>query len=294
MILVKPERALSIQDLLDNAESRLGIKEFAGYLVPHKPRGRSAISFNNLMADLPSTLLLESICIIPSRCLNSEEVQTLISIFSSSINQTTCTCVVLAGKDSIPDALSSFLLNPEMFLFASFFDEFLLESRLIGLIREKINRRIIISGGLVNLDGAGVMITGESGLGKTSCSLELIRRGHRWVADDVVQIEKKNDGFLYGRNYDPETSLIEIKGWGIVRAEEVMASSSIMSKSRVDCFIEFIDKEEIENKGKDSFFKMKNIMGVLLPCISIPVLGNAFHMADEIETGIRILPQVRN
>jgi len=298
MILVTPERALSLRDLLDNAVSRLGIKQLAGDMGLYKPLSRFCVTGFDNLADLPFFLRLETICIVPLRHLpSSEGAQTfplLQSTFSVRVNTSTAACVVLAGADQIPEFLIHHLGNSEMILFSSVYDEYLLESRLIGLIREKTERRTTISGGLVNLDGMGIMITGESGLGKTSCALELVKRGHRWVADDVVMIEKKSNELLYGRSYDFEFPLLEIKGWGIVRAEEVMPSSSIMRETRIDCLIELVDKEEMENREEQGDpLRIMNIIGTNLLCIPLAVSGDASHMAAEVESCIRTLRQLR-
>jgi len=290
MMLVTPERALFLRDLLDNAATRLGIKQFAGDIGLCKSLSRFCVTGFNNLADLPFFLPLETICIIPLRLLPFLQSP----LFFPRVNHSTTAGVVLAGADRIPEPLIHHFRNSEMFLFSSVYDEFLLESRLTGLIREKTERRTTISGGLVNLDGMGIMITGESGLGKTSCALELVKRGHRWVADDVVTIEKKSDELLYGRSYDFEFPLLEIKGWGIVRAEEVMPSSSIMRETRIDCLIELVDKEEMENREEQGDpLRIMNIIGTNLLCIPLAVSGDASHMAAEVESCIRTLRQLR-
>jgi len=298
MMLVTPERALFLRDLLDNAATRLGIKQFAGDIGLCKSLSRFCVTGFDNLADLPFFLRLETICIVPLRHLpSSEGAQTfplLQSTFSVRVNTSTAACVVLAGADQIPEFLIHHLGNSEMILFSSVYDEYLLESRLIGLIREKTERRTTISGGLVNLDGMGIMITGESGLGKTSCALELVKRGHRWVADDVAVVEKKSDGLLYGRSWKFECPLLEIKGWGIVRAEEVMMPSSIMRETRIDFFVELVEEEKRGKGGEPgNSLKNLNILGAHLPCMVIPASRGASNMATKVEDCLRTLRRLR-
>lgn len=296
MILVTPEKNLSLQDLLDNAECRLGINQFAGGAGLDKRSERSAGL--KVPAGLPALFPVEAICIVPLRSFPfSEGVRALscTSIpFHSRVNLPTNTCVAFAGADQIPETLARRAESLDLLLFSSRYDEFLLESRLIGLIREKTERRTSLSGGLVNLDGMGIVITGESGLGKTSCALELVRHGHRWVADDVVVVERRGEGLLYGRGYDFESPLLEIKGWGIVRAEDVMAPSSIMHETRIDFLIELAEAEEVKKmKEQGISFRMTNIMGIALPCIPMAASRDASHTAAEVESCVRILQWMR-
>ena len=90
------------------------------------------------------------------------------------------------------------------------YDEFLLESRLSRLLREKIENSISMHGAFVSVSGLGVIFVGDSGAGKTECALELVERGHRWIADDAVEIERRGD-LLYGRSHELVKCLINIK-----------------------------------------------------------------------------------
>jgi len=293
MILVPTGKVLSLQDLLDNAVSRLGIKQFAGGIGLHKLIDGAAARFETPAAFSPFSPL-ETICIIPLRSFHFPEVvqffSPLTTSFSSEVDNRASTCIALAGVDQIPEFMIHRSRNSGILLFSSIYDEFHLESRLIGLIREKTQRQTTISGGLLNLDGVGVVITGESGLGKTSCALELIKRGHRWVADDVVVLEKKGKAELYGRSFDFKSPLLEIKGRGIIRAEEVIEPSSIMSESRIDCMIELVEEEEREKRNKQgNTVRILNIMGFHLPCVTMPASRRASQMALEVEYCIRTL-----
>ena len=80
----------------------------------------------------------------------------------------------------------------------------------------KLAPRISIHGGLIDVFGEGVLILGESGIGKSEAALELIKRGHRLVADDVVEIKKVSDDTLLGSSPDIIRHLIELRGIGIL------------------------------------------------------------------------------
>ena len=109
--------------------------------------------------------------------------------------------IAISETDTVPGLMASFSESYGIPVFASVYDEFLLESRLSGLLREKLENSISMHGTLVSVSGLGVMLTGDSGTGKTECSLKLAERGHRWVADDAVEIERRGDS-LYGRSHE--------------------------------------------------------------------------------------------
>jgi len=297
MISMVSEKALSLRDFLDRASSRLGIKQFAGGIGLREPLSRLCVMRFKSLADL-SFAFQDTICIVP-RCAfpfrkGVPPPPLLVSNCCSRVNPSISACIALAGTKKIPEALIDRLRNSETLLFTSSYNEYLLESRLIGVLKEKTEGQTTLSGGLVNLDGMGIMITGESGLGKTSCALELVKRGHRWVADDVAVVEKKSDGLLYGRSWKFECPLLEIKGWGIVRAEEVMMPSSIMRETRIDFFVELVEEEKRGKGGEPgNSLKNLNILGAHLPCMVIPASRGASNMATKVEDCLRTLRRLR-
>lgn len=289
MILVAPGGALSLRDLLNSA-GRLGITQFAGGISLQKPSGKAGATGCRGAED-PPVRLLDIICILPlplRRITEAEEaVARCLSFFSPGECPPADAGIILAGRDHIPEFLNRRFEKYQIPVLSSIYDEYLLESRLVGLIREQKEHCTTLSGGLVKVEDAGIVITGESGLGKTSCALELIKRGHSWVADDVILVERRSDTLLYGRGYEGAAPLLEIKGRGIVRVEEVMGASSILCESRIDFVLEFVDAKERENrKGGGS---TRELMGVQLPYLSLPVSGDAWYMAGEVEACVRSL-----
>jgi len=289
MILVTPGGALSLRDLLNNA-GRLGITQFADGVSLQKPSGEPGAKGFRRATD-PPVRLLDTICILPlplRQISEAEEaVARCLSFFSTRENPPADAGIVLAGMDRIPEFLNRRFEKYKIPVLSSIYDEYLLESRLVGLIREQKEHCTALSGGLVNVEDTGIVITGESGLGKTSCALELIKRGHSWVADDVILVERRSGSLLYGRSYEAAAPLLEIKGRGIVRAEEVMGASSILCESCIDFVIEFVEAKEREIwKEMD---RVKELMGVRLPYLSLPVSGDAWNMAGEVEACVRIL-----
>lgn len=94
-----------------------------------------------------------------------------------------------------------------------------------------------LHGVLVRVFGHGVLLTGESGVGKTSCAIELLRRGHSLVADDAVQMFSSRKD-LFGRAPDITRSLVHIRGLGIQNVTELFEPNALLDECRIDLCIE--------------------------------------------------------
>lgn len=125
-------------------------------------------------------------------------------------------------------------------------------------------------GVLVDVSGVGVLILGRSGIGKSECALELILKGHRLVADDVVCLELDESGKLYGYGLNPGRTFMEIRGLGIVDVEKLFGIAALKPRKRLHLVIELVDPEEMQDRTGMERRTMK-ILGVELPWKRIPV-----------------------
>lgn len=121
------------------------------------------------------------------------------------------------------------------------------ESELIRFLSWKLAPCISIHGVLVDVYGEGVLITGESGIGKSEAALELVKRGHRLITDDVVEIRKVSDDQLVGSAPDITKHFIELRGIGIVDIMALFGASSVEDEHNIDMVIRLEDW----NKDKD-------------------------------------------
>lgn len=131
---------------------------------------------------------------------------------------------------------------------------------------------ISIHGVLVDIYGEGVLIMGESGIGKSEAALELIRRGHRLVTDDVVEIRKINGNTLIGTSPDITRYFIELRGIGIIDVKTLFGVECVKEKQSIDLVIKLEDWK----KGKDYDRlgleeEYTEILGNKIVCHSIPI-----------------------
>lgn len=191
-------------------------------------------------------------------------------------------CAAVAEAQRIPEYLMDFSERTGRPVFASRYPAPLLESRLAGLLREMGERKTMVHGVLLRIAGLGVLITGESGIGKTACSLNLAARGHAWVADDAVVLEGRGT-VLYGRGHKKTRNWIAPRGRGILRAEALLGKKAVCREACVDLIVHFIGKS-----GKDTAIEggdgisVRRIAGIDLPCRREAAGADASGMAERV------------
>ena len=145
-------------------------------------------------------------------------------------------------------------------------------SELDRWLKVELAPRIRIHGVLVDIYGEGVLITGESGIGKSEVALELIHRGHRLVSDDVVEIKKISDDTLLGTAPDITRHFIELRGIGIVDAKALFGVESVKDTQSIDLVIQLEEwnrDQEYDRMGLEA--KYIEYLGNKVVCHSIPI-----------------------
>ena len=145
-------------------------------------------------------------------------------------------------------------------------------SELIRWLNVKLAPCISIHGVLVDVYGVGVLIMGESGIGKSEAALELIKRGHRLVTDDVVEIRKVSDETLVGSAPDITKHFIELRGIGIVDVKSMFGVQSVRETQNIDLVITLEDwsrDKEYDRLGLEEEYT--EYLGNKVVCHSIPI-----------------------
>lgn len=148
--------------------------------------------------------------------------------------------------------------------------EFIAE--LIGELGVQLAPCITIHGVLVDVYGEGVLITGESGIGKSEAALELVRRGHRLVSDDVVEITKINEDTLMGTAPSITKNFIELRGIGIVDVKTLYGVECIKEKQQIDLVIKLAEwKKDAEYDRMGLEDEYIEYLGNQVVCHSVPI-----------------------
>ena len=145
-------------------------------------------------------------------------------------------------------------------------------ARLSAVLEDALAERTVFHAVLLDILGLGVLLTGESGIGKSECALDLIVRGHRLVADDTVEVKRRAGTVLIGTCPELTRHHMELRGIGIINLRELFGISSTRSSKRIELAVHlerWDPGREYERLGlDDQFFEL---LSVKVPLISMPV-----------------------
>ncbi|MBP3655714.1 MAG: HPr(Ser) kinase/phosphatase [Clostridia bacterium] len=180
-------------------------------------------------------------------------------------------CIVIARGMTCPPALLEQAASHGVPVYGTAEETSAFTGRAMAYLSEALAPRQTCHGGLLDVFGVGVLITGESGVGKSECALELIKRGHQLVADDVVDISRVGS-VLVGESPEMVRDFMELRGIGIVDIKSIFGIGAIIRKKPIDIAIHL----ELWSPEKDydrlgTAERTKEILGVQLPLIDIPV-----------------------
>ena len=143
---------------------------------------------------------------------------------------------------------------------------------LIASLNVSLAERITRHGVLVEVYGEGILILGDSGIGKSETAIELVKRGHRLIADDAVEIKRVSNKTLVGTAPELIRHYIELRGLGIVDVRRIFGMGSVKETEKIDLVINFEAWEQgkmYERLGLDTEYA--EILGLKIPSITIPV-----------------------
>ncbi len=147
-----------------------------------------------------------------------------------------------------------------------------ISASLITFLNADLAPRITRHGVLVEVYGEGVLLIGDSGVGKSEIAIELIKRGHRLIADDAVEIRRVSNRTLVGSSPENIRHFIELRGIGIINARRIFGMGAVKLTEKIDMVInmEQWDTEKVYDRiGMDNTYT--EIMGIQIPIITIPV-----------------------
>jgi len=150
-------------------------------------------------------------------------------------------------------------------------------------------QNVTISGGLLKVFGLGVLIVGDSGIGKSESALELISRGHSFISDDVVQVEKTARGKIFGKAPEVSRYFMEIRGLGLINIKEIFGPGLVLDRAEIKLVIQLkkwqqgVEYDRIGLKFPEDY----EILGRKIPVLSIPVAPGR-NIATLIEVACKV------
>jgi HPr kinase/phosphorylase len=144
--------------------------------------------------------------------------------------------------------------------------------RIVPFLEEAFAPRTTVHGSLADVYGVGLLFIGRSGIGKSECVLDLVERGHRLVADDVVQVTRRGTDVLIGRGPELSHHYMEIRGVGLVDVRALFGIRAVRQQKRIEVVVELQDWDsarEVDRTGLDE--RTTEILGVELPEVKVPL-----------------------
>jgi HPr kinase/phosphorylase len=164
-------------------------------------------------------------------------------------------------------------------------------SRLSAVLDTYLAARGVIHGVLMDILGLGVLVIGESGIGKSECALDLVVRGHRLVADDAVELRCRAQSFVLGSCPELTRHHMEIRGLGLINVQDLFGVASTRTSKRVEMVVQLERWEpgrEYDRLGLDESFY--ELLGIRIPMIRMPVApGRNVAILVEVAARNRLL-----
>ncbi len=196
-------------------------------------------------------------------------------------------CVVVTRNLPVPDLLIEEAERKGIPLFRTSLRSVDFIEQVTQYLEEKLAPTTSVHGVFVDVFGVGILILGQSGIGKSECALDLILRGHRLIADDMVSIQRRLPLALFGSGFDVIQHHMEIRGLGIINIRHLFGVEAIRERKRIDLVIELVawdSQMEYDRVGTEE--EKYSLLGVDLPMLKIPVTP-ARNLSTIIEVAAR-------
>jgi HPr kinase/phosphorylase len=143
--------------------------------------------------------------------------------------------------------------------------------RLAATLEFLLAPREVHHGDLLDIFAIGVLILGDSGSGKSECALELVHRGHRLVADDVVEIYRLRDADLIGQAPESVRGLMEVRGLGLISIEQLFGVVAVRDSKPIDLVVRLVGEREGDADRLGMSETATEILGIRRPSLTVPV-----------------------
>src|SRR6185312_2903948 len=283
---------LTVRQLIEDPQLAVGLRPLAGEAGLDRPLCHPRVQKNGL------ALAGHFHGVVPTRVqvLGETELSYLDSLTQDARSVAArgffslgLSCVIVTGGKDPPKALITAAEATGTPLYSTGARS----SRTINAVHAVLDDRLApqtqLHGVLVDVYGVGVLLLGKSGIGKSECALELVMRGHRIVADDVVKCDWRPPGLIFGQPAELLRHHIEIRGLGVLDIRELFGVTAVRERKRIDLvvvLVEWTDKEEFDRLGLEDRHHL--ILDTPIREVRVPVrsgrnMGSIIEMAARNE-----------
>jgi HPr kinase/phosphorylase len=181
-------------------------------------------------------------------------------------------CIILTNGNVISDELLQAASVKNIPVFGTPFETTKISYFLADFLDDQFSPQIVVHGSLVDVYGAGVLLTGPSGIGKSEIALDLIERGHRLVADDVVMVTRKGEGILMGAGTDLVKHFMEIRGLGLIDVRSMFGIRAIRYQKRIEIVVELEEWKPDQDYTRTGLDEISmTLLDVEIPLVKLPI-----------------------
>jgi HPr kinase/phosphorylase len=163
--------------------------------------------------------------------------------------------------------------------------------RIKPIVEEAFAPRTTLHGSLADVYGVGLLFVGRSGIGKSECVLDLVERGHRLVADDVVQVTRRGNDVLIGRGHELAAHHMEIRGIGLIDIPALFGVRAVRQQKRIEVVVQLEDWETAKDSDRSGLLREETtILDVALPKVVVPLNpGKNITVVSEVVSMMHLL-----
>lgn len=188
------------------------------------------------------------------------------------ITQFAIPCVILTNKNTLEDELLNVFIESGIPVFNTEYDTSKAFYLLSEFLDDQFSHQVVMHGSFVDVYGVGILFIGRSGIGKSEITLDLIERGHRLVADDVVVLTKKRESILMGTGTSLVQHFMEIRGLGIIDIRQMFGIRAIRFQKRLEIIVELEDWNDDNHYTRTGLDELPmDILGVEISKVKLPI-----------------------
>ncbi|WP_424245120.1 HPr kinase/phosphorylase [Elusimicrobium posterum] len=268
-------RSLSVADLLEAQQQELEVtivcgKEYLNREIAHRNVNRPGLALcgylENFRADLVQVIGRGEyvFCKTQEPSLLKENLKKMLAVGNVP-------CLVITAAQEPLEPIIEACREAQVPLFTTTLDTSAFVGDLSAFLDEKVSPTTHLHGVLVNVSGLGVLIRGEAGIGKSECAIELVKRGHILISDDVVEVQRRRGNILMGSCPTMIKHYMEVRGLGIIDVELLFGVGYTMESNRVEMEVNLVSAQNttLDRLGVEQ--RKITILGVEVPSLSIPV-----------------------
>lgn len=205
--------------------------------------------------------------------LQSLQLEDRIRAFEN-ISRFSIPCIIITNNHQIDDSLIDIAVKQNIAVFATPFETTKTIALLSDFLDDQFADQAVVHGSFVDVYGVGVLLVGRSGIGKSEIALDLIERGHRLVADDIIMFTKKRENILMGTGTSLVKHFMEIRGLGIINVQKMFGIRAIRYQKRLEIIVELEEWDKDKDYTRTGLDEVpSNLLNVPVSTVKLPIFA---------------------